>query len=479
MRIGVVLLIAKQFLSSLLKSRAIYFLFGIMGLLLFYAASSGISYHDQNHFRSHHQEVARKSWEENPDKHPHRMAHYGTFAFRQKHPLSIFDFGIESFTGNAVFLEAHKQNSVNFSEASFSTGLLRFGELSMAMVLQVLLPLIIFFLGYTTVVADRENGTLKILLSQGASWKEILFGRSLGLLGIGSFFTLTFLLVSLALLIMEGHAAGDTYLRFGLLSLTYLLFTAILCFLCVFVSASSQSSKNALVKLLGLWLLMVILIPRTAQAIGSYLYQTPNKIEFKASIEEEVIKKGDSHDPDDPLFNSLKDSILAVHKVNSVDELPFNYGGFIMAQGEEISATIYSKHQNWLLDQYRKQNQLTRLLAIINPYLSVKNLSMAFAASDFESYVAFQLQAEKYRYKMAQKMNTLQMEYIRAGVNSSEGKIDVVDRAEWKAFPDFQHEFVPASSALENEILSLLSLLIWTLLSVWALFYLSRNAKAI
>lgn len=479
MRRGVVLLIARQFLSSLLKSRAIYFLFGIMGLLLFYAAFSGISYHDQNHFRTHHQEVARKSWEDNPDKHPHRMAHYGTFAFRQKHPISIFDFGIESFTGNAVFLEAHKQNSVNFSEASFSTGLLRFGELSMAMVLQSLLPLIIFFLGYAAIVADRENGTLKILLAQGASWKEILFGRSLGLFAMGSFFTLTFLLMALSLLIMEGHSEGDTYLRFGLTALSYLLFTGILCLICISISASSQSSKNALVKLLGLWLLMVVLIPRTAQAMGSYFYQTPNQLEFKAAIEEEVIKKGDSHDPNDPLFNALKDSVLAVHKVNSVDELPFNYGGFVMAQGEEISTIIYNKHKNRLLDQYRKQNQLTRVLAIINPYLSIKNLSMAFAASDFESYVAFQNQTESYRYKLAQKMNTLQMEYIRAGVNSSEGKVDVVSRQEWKDFPDFEQEFIPVSSALKNEMLSLFSLLIWAFVSIWLISYLSRKAKAI
>ena len=43
------------------------------------------------------------------------MAHYGSFALRQKHPLSTFDLGMENFVGNAVFLEAHKQNTVNFS----------------------------------------------------------------------------------------------------------------------------------------------------------------------------------------------------------------------------------------------------------------------------------------------------------------------------------------------------------------------------
>ncbi|MDX5477818.1 MAG: hypothetical protein LPJ98_05130, partial [Cyclobacteriaceae bacterium] len=35
----------------------------------------------------------RENWENSPDKHPHRMAHYGYLVFREKFPLSYFDFG--------------------------------------------------------------------------------------------------------------------------------------------------------------------------------------------------------------------------------------------------------------------------------------------------------------------------------------------------------------------------------------------------
>ena len=100
------------------------------------------------------------------------MAHYGYFAFRPKHPLSFFDFGMESYTGVSVFLEAHKQNTVNFSEASLSTGILRFGEMSIAMLLQLLVPLLLLFLGFNSVSALKENGTLKIILCQGVRWQE-------------------------------------------------------------------------------------------------------------------------------------------------------------------------------------------------------------------------------------------------------------------------------------------------------------------
>ena len=476
MRKEVQLLIARQFWASTFKSKAIFFLMGIMVVLLIYAVYSGIEYHDQNHFRADHQEKARESWEGNPDKHPHRMAHFGTFAFRVKHPLSVFDFGIESYTGNVVFLEAHRQNMVNFSEAGFSTGLLRFGELSMGMILQVILPLMIFFIGYASVASDRENGTLKVLLTQGASWKEILFGRSIGLFSIALLFILPFMVMTAVLLLVENHATGDQWLRLGMLTGTYLLFAAVLSLITIVISAKSQSSKGALVKLLGLWLVMTVLLPRTAQSLGAYFYPAPNKLEFKGAIEQEVIEYGDSHDPDDPHFAALKDSILKANNVASVDQLSFNYGGLVMSEGEKISTRIYNKHHHKLLDTYRNQNQWSRWMALVNPYLAVKNLSMALCGTDFESYVSFQMQAEDYRYHLAQKMNELQIKYISPNrVSGSEGKVDVVKQSEWKAFPDFEYQFLSFGSTLRNEGIALVSLLIWSLFSVWLAIYLSQK----
>jgi len=111
-----VILFIKHFIKNTFKHKVTFVLIVIFMLLTAYASVSGIhNYSEQNDIRQIHQNKARESWEANPDKHPHRMGHFGTFAFRIKQPLSVFDFGIESFTGSAVFLEAHRQNSVNFS----------------------------------------------------------------------------------------------------------------------------------------------------------------------------------------------------------------------------------------------------------------------------------------------------------------------------------------------------------------------------
>ena len=385
-------LFALNFWHNATTPKTFYLLYFVFILLTAYAAVSGIKNHiTQNEIRQEHQTKARQSWEANPDKHPHRMAHFGTFAFRTHPSLGIFDYGLESFTGNTVFLEAHRQNSVNFSEATFSTGMLRFGELSLALLLQLVLPLILFFIGFSSVAADRQNGTLKILLSQGASWKDILFGKSIGLFVISMLFFIPAISVVLVSLIVFGDQGVNDlhWLRLVLIGFGYLAFLFIVCTITITVSAISSSPKNALLRLLGIWLLLVVLLPKSTQAMGNYWFPTPSKLAFESTIEKEVIQKGDSHNPDDPHYNTLRDSVLTVHNVSKVTDLPFNYSGFVMREGEKITSALYRKHHEKLVGIYKNQNNVTRFSSFANPFTAIKLLSMTMAGTDFSSLHRF------------------------------------------------------------------------------------------
>ena len=77
--------------------------------------------------RARYQATVDRQFDAQPDRHPHRMVHYGQFVFRPIPALAFFDSGVDGFTGNTVFLEGHRQNSANFSEARQSSLLLRFG----------------------------------------------------------------------------------------------------------------------------------------------------------------------------------------------------------------------------------------------------------------------------------------------------------------------------------------------------------------
>ena len=450
----------------------------ILFLILFSAYSGWKNYDDQNHIRGLVQNKVQDSWENNPDKHPHRMAHYGSFALRLKHVLSTFDLGMENFVGNAVFLEAHKQNTVNFSEASMSTGLLRFGEVSLAMLLKVIVPLLIFYIGFESIAKERQNGTLKLLIGQGVSRKEIVFGKWLGIWSLSLIVLISVFLLVLVFVLMESNTTmySDNLLRLGVLITSYILFFAIVSAITILVSAFSKTTKSALVKLLGIWLLFVIILPKSLQAIGYYLYPTPSKVQMEIALEHDLVKKGDSHNPDDPYFKALRDSVLLVHNVKKVEDLPFNYSGFVMAQGEALSTKIYLSHQKRLYDVYKKQNNLERNSAFLNPYTAIKNLSMAFSGTDFKSFLHFKDKSEAYRYKLAQEMNQLQMDLIPNKGKKGPSKIS---SDYWQKFPPFEYNFLSISKIFHNELTSILALLLWGILTFIGLLKVSTNLKAI
>lgn len=467
-------LIAGHFLKVTLRSRAMAIIyFAWLLLVLFAAFTSYHTYAEQHTQLTHFQEKARQSWEANPDKNPHRMAHFGSFAFRLKHPLSMFDQGMESYTGNAVFLEAHRQNTVNFSEAGFSTGLLRFGEISQAMLIQLILPLILFFLGFNAISQQKENGTLKILLSQGAGFRTLIWGNSVGLFGIALLFLLPVLLaVGIQLAITSLPAHTGTIARSCGLLLAFLSYLWLVCTVAISVSALSQDSRTSLLKLLGIWLLMAIVLPKTLQAIGSAAHPAPGKIEFETAAEKATLAIGDSHNPNDPHFSHMKDSVLQANHVDSVEQLPFNYGGFQMREGERLSAEVYNAQLLQLYNTYKQQNNISRYATCIDPFLGIKHLSMALSGTDFNAYRNFQDEAEAYRYKLAQTMNELQMNETGHGKN-------IVGKEHWKEFPDFRYTFQSVQLISAQQSLEILVMMGWLLFSFVLIYFTAASAKAI
>lgn len=459
-----IFIIARRTWKTAFSNSATIALTLILGLALCLATFIGWqNFKIQNSQRLKYKELVREKWLAKPDKHPHRMAHYGYLAFRDKHELSFFDFGIESFAGVSVFLEAHKQNTVNFSEAGFSNGMLRFGEMSVAMVLQLLVPLLIFFLGYHSISAEREAGTLKIILCQGVSWRQLLSGKTLGIIAVSFslFIPVILLTVLLWAMLSNWQVSMDASLRLVFLVLSYAIYFIICAGISVLVSAFHSSSKSALTTLLVLWVFFAIVMPRITQALGVILYPSPSKMEFSAAIASDLHKEGDSHDPDDPHYAKIKADVLKKYKVDDVKKLPFNYGGYVMAEGEKISAGIYNQHQRELNKTFEQQNSFTVTASYLNPFLAIKNLSMALTAADFETYMDFQNQAEAYRYGLAQRMNKLQIEKISNTAPGEKEKPLSISRSNWAEQPDFQYTFQPVSSVISNHFWSILSLLCW------------------
>lgn len=468
--------IACQEWHSIFRSKTPLALFAVLLVVSLLAVFTGWQY--VHHFNSQqqaaHQQV-HDQWMSQPNRHPHRVAHYGYLVFREKSPLSFFDFGLDSYVGNSVFLEAHRQNTVNMSEASFSNGMLRFGELSMAMVMQLLVPLFIIFIGFQTVAGLKQNGVLKILLCQRASYLDVLLGKTAGLTAVTWALFLPILLFSLGLgtVVISGGINTDAMLRISMIVSLYALYFWVVTMMVVAVSAMSQSGKNALMLLVLSWMLFFIVIPKSAQTLGNTLYKAPDKIAFEQAILADVSKEGDSHNPDDPHFASLKAATLKKYGVDSISQLPVNYGALVMQEGENITSGIFNLHFDRLIDTYKSQNAVSSFLSFADPYLSIRNLSMNLSGTDFDTFTEFQKQTEKYRFEKTRTLNEIHLTQIKFKDDNKQK----INAENWQRQPDFIFRPVPVSRNLAAGAYSLAALVVWVAGGLAALVYVSSKRQ--
>lgn len=469
-------LIAFQEWRNAFRTRTVYLSAIVLGVTLFSALF--ISWQNAktlNEDRRKYQEIVQTNWLEQPDRHPHRSAHYGYLAFRPKSPLSFFDSGVDSFSGTAVFLEAHKQNTANFSEARHSNGLLRFGELNLALILQILGPLLIFFLGFSAIAGERESGILPLILSQGISWREVLLGKTAGILSVifALLAPLLFISIGLWLVLNDFAISADSWFRLTLLVAGYAAYFAVCAALAVIVSSLTKTSRNSMIALVVIWISFWVVLPRATQSIGAMVYPAASKSEFERLLESDLAKEGDSHNPNDPKFAKLKEEVLTKYNVADVKDLPFNYAGFVMNQAEEISSAIFRKHYGELLATYRAQNRISEVVSLLNPYLAIRQYSMATAGSDFSAFEDFGWQAEEFRFSMIQKLNDLHANKIKAENDRGQK----VSRDTWQEFPRFEYREPTAFGSLGNQILSIVSMAFWLFFVGLAVWFLPRELR--
>jgi ABC-2 type transport system permease protein len=297
------------------------------------------------------------------------------------------------------------------------------------------------------------------LLAQGVTWRELIAGKTLGVAAMALCVTAPGALLLLIWQAMASHDfSQDTWWRgLGLIA-GYSLYLLICAAFTVLVSAWQQTSRGALTSLILLWIVFCVVIPRGAQTLGAALAPAPAKAEFDARLENELARTGDSHNPDDPHFAALKAETLKKHNVSAVKDLPFNYGAFVMLEAEKISSDIFRKQYGDLLDTFRRQNQFSEWAALINPYLAMRALSMALAGSDVAHYAEFQWQAESFRYEMVQKLNQLHMDEIKFENDRNQR----MSHERWQDFPAFAFRAPSAGWAIQQQWLSIASLLGWS-----------------
>jgi len=406
--------------------------------------------------------LERRNWLEQGDKNSHSAGHYGLNVFKPTSPLALFDRGIEPFVGTTVFLEAHRQNQTAFLPAQDATSMRRFGELSAAVALQMLMPLLVVLLAFGALAGERERGTLRQVLSTGLSPRSLVFGKTLGIaLTIAILLLPAGALLGGLLLQVPSADAPGLWARAGWLAACYATYLAIFVAGSVAVSASTRSARTALTILLSVWAVNCIVAPRLASDVVHHFLPTPKLAEFEAKLAQDVQKGLDGHDSRSKSLEDFTRRTLQEHGKSRVEELPFNFQGLVMLESERLAAQVFDHHFGRLWDRLQAQDGAVAWAGLAAPLLALRSASMAFAGTDFEHHRHFARAAENHRRDFVRVLNEDLMNNARPGDHNY-----VAGRALWEKLPEFRLEPIPPAGAWRAARTEVLVLGAWLLASL-------------
>ena len=451
--------IARKEFTEMLRDGRFRWAAAIVFILLFTSiVMGGKHYRDVKCQHDLAQAETREQWLRQPAKNPHSAAHYGIYAFKPKMLPAVLDRGVDPFVGQSVWLEAHKQNEFRFRPAQDATAVQRFGELTAATVMQLLIPLLIVLLSFSAFAGEREQGTLRQLLSLGVKKTDLAWGKALGIAGaLGALIIPATVIgvIALALTSENGSLASSTP-RIALMFTSYLLYFASFIGISLAVSARVKLSQMALVALLAFWIVNGLIATRAVTDIAKRIYPTPSAFAFQQAIDREMQGGVDGHDTADRRAEALKQRVMKQYGVNSLEALPVNFAGISLQEGEEHGNVVFDKYYGLLWNRFERQNRLKQVAGLLAPMLAIQSVSMGLAGTDFAHHRDFAAAAESYRRMLVKKMNE-NMIY-------NAGKQDysyLAQPALWQTVEQFRYEAPSTIWALRNQAVALVTLVFW------------------
>ncbi|GAB1261681.1 ABC transporter permease [Aurantivibrio plasticivorans] len=432
----------------------------------------------ETHTRTHQQTEAEQTFLSQPDRHPHRMVHYGHYLFRAPAPLAMFDPGLDTVTGQSIFLEGHRQNTVMFAESAASANFGGLAWLSPALVYQIFTPIIIILLGHSAIVRERESGQLVSLLAISISGHKIMSGKALALLSLSLLLLIPLIIgTSLAL------ANGEDFLALLVLFAAYFSYLALWVFITLIASIVLTQRSATLATLTAAWFGFALVLPSVAVNVATGSTPAAGKIETDLAMLYDLRKLGDGHNENDPAFQTLRSDLLEQYKVKRIEDLPINFRGIVAFDSEEQLTKVLNEYAEERMQIEAQQDTTISRYSMLTPVLAIAFASRSIAGTDLAHYHRFQREAEAVRYDFVQGLNQAHVEKLSYQTDISRNKDEEssrrarVDASNWQVLDDYQFQTADIPQRMATASYSLKWLLTWLATSLINLLWLSGRIK--
>lgn len=472
-----VVIVAKDEWRYWLRSKLAMTVLAI-GLVLTLASVivTAITMMELSHTRHELQTSAEQSFVDQPDRHPHRMVHYGHYAFRAPSPLSTLDPGIDAYTGNSIFLEGHRQNSAMFADSRQGTALTKLGSLTPAFIVQTLAPLLLILIGYSAISRERESQTLSYLLSQGTSGATLIAGKGLALISV-----VGLILIPLTVSALFTLDSGEGLLAVASFVFGYALYLTVWVLLILLASSLFSKNSSSFTALAFVWILLCIVMPRVASTTASTAIPSTGKIETDFAVKAELRKLGDGHNTNDPAFKQFKQSLLNKYNVSSIDELPVNFRGLVASESEAKLTSVLNKFAEQRMQAELKQTKVSRYFGWVSPMVAIRSLSMIVVGTSIETHHRFLRETEQLRFDFVQGLNKVHVEKLsyqddmNRNANTAATQKARVSAQNWQVLQDFTFNVDSSKARAQRSIPAFLQLLLWIAVLLGSIKFVGRR----
>jgi ABC-type transport system involved in multi-copper enzyme maturation permease subunit len=205
------------------------------------------------------------------------FSHSHQWVYRAPTQLAFLAAGHEKNMPNAFEVNAFTMR--NPTRRLRENCFLRWSEdLDWAFVISVIMSFAAIVLVYDSISGERENGTLRLSMSNPVPRSTVILGKYLGTMVMLIIPLLVGMLISMIIIVTSGkvNLAGADWVRILITVLLSLLYLSIFVLLGLFVSSLLRSSAASLVLLLLAWTVIVVVIPGVTGMIATRFSKLPS-----------------------------------------------------------------------------------------------------------------------------------------------------------------------------------------------------------
>ena len=340
--------------------------------------------------------------------------------YRPPNVLSVFSGGIDKYLENSEKIGIFGDSGLEMEISETNTLLSVFPALDIALIFKIIISILALLMAYDLISGEKEQGTLKLILSNTTARYQVLLGKVIaGLMTLVVPVTVSFI-VGLLILVLSAMVSitGTEWFRIVLMYFTSLIFVSVMFNLGLLLSCLSKNSATSLVFGLFLWLFFAAIFPNASTYIASQLKPIESAEEFDGKLKvvtdnrdgeinelTKDIKGGGNQSQAPGAFNKIYD-IVCDRNFREYHQKRYRAMEPIKIKYIDKMLNVKEMHQKDLI----KQKQLADNIACGSPIILYESLMSVLAGTDFGNIERFKGNVKVYRNEV--------VDYIRAKTES-------------------------------------------------------------